>query len=161
MRFTAMRPYWGATKKACWADQYETSPMYGSRKDDQYGAPPMDGSKDDQVRVPAAVAATTAVVKGPATVATVPARVPTTGPAATSSKGLGAPAVRPVGALASAVEKGRHVGGWGPCGGSGARGYDGTCNTLTGGGGGSLNGGEGCSQGVRSDGGGIIDIEQF
>jgi hypothetical protein len=36
-------------------------------------------------------------------------------------------------------------------GGDGARGGDGTHDTLTGGGGGSVKGGDGCSQGGQSD----------
>jgi hypothetical protein len=69
------KPYWGVTKKACNVEQYEATPMDGSKEDgqagcignpyrgatknacvvDQYGALPMDGSKDGKARAPAMV----------------------------------------------------------------------------------------------------------
>jgi hypothetical protein len=94
--------------------------MYGARKDDQYGAPPMDVSKDGQAGALAAVHAwePTMVVaaKVPVAPVTVHAGVPTV---------AAAPVEGPAGALAPAVErggparvwrhaaeKGRSAGGW-------------------------------------------------
>jgi hypothetical protein len=80
------KPYWGATKKACYTNQY--------------GAPSMDRLKDGQ-------APTTAVVdKGSTTPTAVPTRAPTSTAAAKGPAG-------PTGALTPATEKGRPTKGWG------------------------------------------------
>jgi hypothetical protein len=67
-----------------------------------------------------------------------------------------APAAEPAGVLTSAAKKGRLARGWGrggsgTCGGACGGACDGTHSVLTGGGGGSLKGGDGRNQGGRSD----------
>jgi hypothetical protein len=93
---------YGATKKACGADQYKAPPMYGSWKCDQYRAPPMHGSR----KVFAAATAmkrgrptVVAVEKGPAAPA-VPIGAPTV---AAAAKGSVAPATVPTGAPTAAA----------------------------------------------------------
>jgi hypothetical protein len=83
------KPYCSSAKKACEVDQY--------------GAPPMNGSKNGQVGLPATHVAVPMRAPG-TTPTTVPAGVPT---AATTVKGPAAPMTGPMGALASAVKKGR------------------------------------------------------